>query len=424
MKILFVFEGANLYTNGTAATCLRSARELEKRGHTVTLMGCEAAADYPYEHYVGLKLFHFPVFQKLITKEGFNFVKIDDKTIYETIKKCDIVHIFLPFKLGSHCRLIAEGLGKPVTCAFHLLPQNITSAIHIGWWKGINDILFYSFRKYCYDYINICHCPTEMTSYEMKKHKYKNDCHVVSNGVNLDFFSPKVVEKPEKLRDKFVIVSVGRLAEEKRQDLIIKAIAESKHKNKIHLILCGQGPKKMTYQALAMLKGVEMEVKFCTQEELRDVLAYSDLYVHCADFEIEGISCIEAFAMGLVPLIGDARMSATRFFALNDNCLYRHGNKKDLAKKVDWFIEHPEEKREYSEKYVQKAQEYALPHEVDKMEEMFFKALKEKEAGEDYFSKFGNRKKDMRKMYRIFNKLRKAGVVEEIPPAVRKKPRD
>lgn len=424
MKILFVFEGANLHTNGTAATCLRSARELEKRGHTVTLMGVEASEDYPYEHYVGLKLFHFPVFQKLITKEGFNFAKIDDKTIYEAIKACDIVHLFLPFKLGSHCRLIAEGLGKPVTCAFHLLPQNITSAIHIGSWKWLNDILFYSFRKYCYDYINICHCPTEMTSFEMKNHHYKNDCHVISNGVNLDFFSPRVVEKPEKLRDKFVIVCVGRLAEEKRQDLIINAVAESKYKNKIHLILCGQGPKKLSYQARALVKGIDMEIKFCSQEELRDVLAYSDLYVHCADFEIEGISCIEAFAMGLVPLIGNARMSATRFFALNDNCLYKHGNKKDLAKKIDWFIEHEEERKEYSRQYVEKAQEFALPREVDKMEEMFYKAVKEKEEGKDYFSLHGNRKKDMRKMRRIFKKLLKKGVIEEMPLNARKKPRD
>lgn len=422
MKILFVFEATNLFTNGTCATCIRSAQELMKKGHDVALLGVEGDEDHPIKHYYGLKLFHFPIFQGLIVKEGFNFAHVDDKIIYEAVKQADVVHLFLPFKLSLHAMLIAEGLGKPVTCAFHLLPQNITSAIHMGGLHFINAALFAGFKKYLYSNINICHTPTEMTAKEMELHHYENECHVISNGVNLDFFSPRKVEKPEEIRDKFVIVSVGRLAHEKRQDLIIKAIAKSRYRKKIHLILCGQGPEKFSYKKLAWKKGVNMGIKFCSQEELRDVLAYSDLYIHAADFEIEGISCIEAFAMGLVPLIGNARMSATRYFAINEDCLFKHGNKKDLAKKIDWFIEHPEEKEEYSRQYLEKAQEYSLPREVEKLENMFYQAIKEKEEKRDHFSLYGNRRKNQKKMQKIFAKLQKQGVIAEIPEAARKKP--
>ena len=41
MKILFALECANQPTNGTTASCIRFAKELEKKGHEVTIIGCD-----------------------------------------------------------------------------------------------------------------------------------------------------------------------------------------------------------------------------------------------------------------------------------------------------------------------------------------------------------------------------------------------
>ena len=41
MKILFVLECANQPTNGTTASCVRFAKELEKKGHEVSIIGCD-----------------------------------------------------------------------------------------------------------------------------------------------------------------------------------------------------------------------------------------------------------------------------------------------------------------------------------------------------------------------------------------------
>ncbi len=69
-----------------------------------------------------------------------------------------------------------------------------------------------------------------------------------------------------------------------------------------------------------------------------------DLYVHASDAEIEGISCMEALACGLVPIISDSRLSATMQFALDERSLFRAGDAADLAAKMDFWIEHPEER--------------------------------------------------------------------------------
>lgn len=44
---------------------------------------------------------------------------------------------------------------------------------------------------------------------------------------------------------------IGRLSREKRQDLIIKAIGESKYNDKIQLVLCGKGPWKAHLESLS-----------------------------------------------------------------------------------------------------------------------------------------------------------------------------
>nr|MCR4562982.1 hypothetical protein [Bacilli bacterium] len=110
MKIVFVLECAAMMTNGTSASCLRFADGLRKKGHEVTLVGIKPGPDYQYplEYYVGLEHFVFPIFEGIIKKEGFNFVKVDDALLAKAIKGADLVHTFLPFKLARHARLIAN----------------------------------------------------------------------------------------------------------------------------------------------------------------------------------------------------------------------------------------------------------------------------------------------------------------------------
>ena len=105
MKILFVLECANQPTNGTTASCVRFAHELEKKGHEVTIIGCDRIVGEKYHRYFGLPKYHFPVTDPLIVKGGFLVCRCIIKTIREAIKGQDVVHLFLPFKL--FCMILA-----------------------------------------------------------------------------------------------------------------------------------------------------------------------------------------------------------------------------------------------------------------------------------------------------------------------------
>ena len=76
-----------------------------------------------------------------------------------------------------------------------------------------------------------------------------------------------------------------------------------------------------------------------------------DLVVHCADVEIEGMACMEAFASGCVPVIANSPLSSTVSYALSENNRFPTSDSEASAKKIDYWFEHPLELKEMRQKY-------------------------------------------------------------------------
>ena len=82
------------------------------------------------------------------------------------------------------------------------------------------------------------------------------------------------------------------------------------------------------------------------------------------------IGCIEAFATGLVPVIADSANSATPQFALDKRSLFKAGNPKDLARAIDYWLDHPDERRDMEQRYREAGRKYSLTEAVAKFEKM------------------------------------------------------
>ena len=93
------------------------------------------------------------------------------------------------------------------------------------------------------------------------------------------------------------------------------------------------------------------------------------------------MSCIEAFSAGLVPVIADSPKSAANHFAIHPQSLFPAGDAETLAQRIDYWINHPEEKAEYEKKYSEQGKEYNIDNCVTKMEEMFRAAINEQHSG-------------------------------------------
>lgn len=371
MKILLVVDQFDNDNNGTTMTARRLADTLTDHGHEVFVVSTGKNAK---NKYVVKEIFMPPVIGRLVHSQGMVIAKADKKVLREALSHVDLVHFILPFRLSKAGIRIARELSVPATAAFHVQPENITYSLHMGRIRYVNDAIYYMFRKRFFSAFTHIHCPSEFIAQQLREHGYTAKLYVISNGVDKDFVYHKK-EKTTEFKNKFVIVMIGRLSNEKRQDILIDAVSKSKYHNSIQLVLAGQGPK---YRTLCK-RGKKLDnppiIQFYTHKELLDILAMSDLYVHAADAEIEAISCIEAFSSGLVPVIADSPKSATPQFALCKKNLFKAGNSDDLAEKIDYWIEHKQEREKMERIYSEYGKNYSLDHCVQQMEEMFKDAV-------------------------------------------------
>ena len=364
MKLLFVMDHHNP-NNGVTVSALRYAEALIRRGHQVRFLGTGVTGQEDWE----LPQFHLPIFDKLITSQGMIFAKSDKRIITQAVEWADCVHFLVPFTMSVRTAVIAKKLGKPMTAAFHVQPQNISYSIGMGRFSPVNTFIYWYFRVTFFRRFRHIHCPSAFIAGQLEKHHYKAQLHVISNGVDPKFTYQKL-PKPAQWQDKFVILMIGRLSREKRQDVLIEAVNRSKYREKIQLELAGQGPREEAVRRQGQCLPNPPGISFYTQDELRALIAQCDLYVHAADAEIEAMSCMEAFSSGLVPIIADSRQSATPQFALDEHSLFKAGDADDLAAKIDWWIEHPEFRAEMEKAYSISGEKYALDACVGQFEAM------------------------------------------------------
>lgn len=373
MKIVLVIDQFDDANNGTTISARRFAQALVDHGNQVRVIACGKPQAYKYAVH---QMHFFPVVEHLITSQGMRLAIPNKHAFEKATAWADVVHFVMPSPMAVVGLHYVEKTGVPHTGGFHCQPENITFSFHLGNSTRVNDWVYNRFRDSFYNRFTHIHCPSHMIANQLVAHGYTAKLHVISNGIGAAYYYQKR-PKEDWLDGKFAIIMVGRYSGEKRQDVLIDAVTKSRHANRIQLILAGKGPLEGKLAHLSEQLKNPVVMQFYTPERLIEILAQCDLYVHTADAEIEAMSCMEAFACGLVPVIAESPRSATPQFALDDRSLFPAGDSDTLAKKIDWWIEHPEEREEMEHRYAEHAKQYSLERSIEQIEEMFREAIEE-----------------------------------------------
>jgi len=383
MKIAVVCDVLGKENNGATHAAMNFIRSLKAKGHTVNII-CPDQDKNGQEGYFVCPVMNLGPFNNYVKKTvGVTIAKADEKIIEEGIKGADIVHLHLPFAMSMKAIKIAKELDIPLTASFHMQAENFTSYIKLQKVKPLNKYVYKFIYKHTYKHVDAIHYPTQFIKDTFEKSiKKKTNGYIISNGVNTETIK-KETNKPDEFKDKFVILSTGRYCPEKAQDILIKAIGLSKHKDNIQLILAGQGQKKKHFEKLAMKGGIKPLYKFFSREEIIDCLNYCDLYIHPARVELEGIACLEAICAGKPTIVSNSKKSATSNFAVDEKCIFKNNNSKDLAEKIDFFIENPAFRKEIAEKYYKSSAQFNQQKCMDEMEKMLLDTIEKHKSKKD-----------------------------------------
>ena len=372
MKILLIIDQFDSANNGTTISARRFAKALRQLGNEVRVVATGAPGA---DKYSVKALFLPPVVKQIVTRQGMEFALPNEEALRSGLAWCDVAHFMMPFFLCHKGLRLAEEMGVPHTAAFHVQPENITSTVGLGGSRRGNDAIYAYFRDY-YNRFDHIHCPSRFIANQLVEHGYTSQLHVISNGID-PLFSYCKREKPAEWQDRLVVLMVGRYSVEKRQEVLIDAVTKSKYADRIQLVLAGQGPREHFLRNRASVLSHPPLFGFFSETDLHELMGCCDLYVHTADAEIEAISCIEAFASGLVPVIADSPKSATPQFALDTRSLFPAGDSGELAAKMDYWFDHAQDRARMERLYAERGEQYHLDACVRQAQEMFETAIRD-----------------------------------------------
>lgn len=351
---------------------------LIEAGIEARIMSCaNPDPDGPQPEYA-LGHFKFPFFERIIYSNGFRYAAADRRKMKEAIAWADVIHLEEGFPIEAIAARIAAKMGKPCIGSYHLFPENILANLGIKHELLINRTVNWFWRKTVYDRCFIVHCPTDKVKDYLEERHFKSDFRVVSNGIAM---KQDAAETPLYGGNPYVILCIGRLSNEKSQTTLLEAMKYSRHSGVIQLQFAGKGPKEKKYRKLARKlvdSGVlkyEPRFGFYDSVTLSELCRNAYLYIHCACVEVEGLSCVEAVREGAVPVIADGRFTATSQFALDGRSLFPVGDARSLAERIDWWIEHPQERAEMGREYAASAHKYDINDSIEVLVSMYREAL-------------------------------------------------
>lgn len=366
MKILIVIDDYHNNSNGMSISTQRFVKAFRKMDCEVKIL---ATGNVDYS----LPEMKIPFFAKLVAKQGFHFALPLKKTTLKAVEWADYVHLDTPFPIGWQASHFAKKLNKTITGTCHIYPQNMTASVPFLNQQWINNLIWTVFKHISFKNCSAIQCPTKKVKSVLQKHGFKQDLVVISNGISEKF----IKNKHQFLTDhKFTILCIGRYSHEKDQKTLFDAMKICKYAKNIQLILAGQGPLQKQYERLAQDLPVKPVMRYFPPSELIQLEAISDLVVHCANVEVEGMSCMEAFASGCVPIIADAPLSSTSAYSLSGKNKFQAGNYQELAKKIEYWYEHPAQLKAMSKKYQSYASQLTIDHSAQKVIKMMKQAKK------------------------------------------------
>jgi 1,2-diacylglycerol 3-alpha-glucosyltransferase len=381
MKVLFVVNNFYAKGNGLSASARRTVQKLREQGLDVeVLSGPNPDPAGPEPRFL-LQNATIPIFDPLVRKQGYQFAKTDLNVAREAIAWADLVHVEEPFNIEIGVCHLAEEIGKPITGTYHLYPENLFASAGLDKSHWTNNTTMRVWRDTVFNKCQIVQCPTENVRDRLEQFHFKSELRVISNGLDLDelmHISPEERAALKRPNDApYQILAIGRLSKEKDYITLLKAMRYSHYAKQIQLVIAGRGPKEKALKKYAdrlLQKGTLTYPPlfgFCDLATLQNYAATSDLFVHSAYIEVEGLSCMEAIQTGLVPVIAKGHLTATSQFALSPESTYPARNSYLLARRIDYWLSHEKERKEEALKYVGLGEKYNIDYSITALIQMF-----------------------------------------------------
>ena len=299
--------------NGVVTSVETLKKALEQKGHTVYIVTVgQDSKTYDYnEKERILKIPGIP-----LGIYDYRMSSIYPLKVMNKIKSwnLDLIHSHTELSMGIFARLFAKQYNIPLVHTYHTMYKDYT------WYVSRNVKFFDMGCKKAVEYISKFYCdntadafivPTVKTYHLFRdEYHYDKDIYIVPTGLDASRFYKENSDKLKVTRLRrylgykrkdFVMLFVGRLAQEKNVTFLFDIIEKTKNKN-IKLLIVGYGPDEDKYKKEVKERGLEDRIKFTGKVAWVDMPNYyhvSNAFITASTTETQGLTVIEALAASL-----------------------------------------------------------------------------------------------------------------------------
>ena len=394
MRIAFFTDAFLPQINGVVTYITETANRLVLNGHEVIIFAPKPKRGSRLDQSSFLyKLILLPSLPAFVYPEARITLPSLPRVLYNLRKfNVDLIHIQTPFSVGTEGLIAGKLLKIPIVTTFHSFYidkpfledfklDKLSERLQNPLWK-----LYVSFYNLSDEVV----CPTKIAQKELHKYGLKKPCVFIPHGINLVAIKTGLQAEVSGIRqnlhlksDDKVAIFTGRLAADKRIDLLIKVwkkvilrIPNAK------LIIIGTGPNEEILKGMVnkfKLKGNVIFTGAIKRENLIEngYLRIGQIAVSASKIENPSYSLLEEMAFGL-PIVAFSMRGIPEIVNKENGMLVVPDDINSFAENVVKLFSDPVKLKKLSIGAKNKALEFDLKHNIESLEEIYSNLLKRK----------------------------------------------
>ena len=330
MRILMLSHGYPPVVSGVTLVVRKVAREMVRRGHEVTVVTASDRGT-PYKTQdQGVELLRVRSAPNPFWSEG-RLPLLGYERLQEIVAEVrpDVINTHDSGLLGMQLyRLEHEKGHVPELLTCHYLPRYVRHYVSVG--DAVEEVIEGIAWEYTIRMINAFDhviFPTRTQQQAFIEEGLKTSSTVISNGLDISRYNPVGpgdegdVEARYELPPGPRILVVGRLAKDKKIDVLIRAMKDVPSTHEAHLLLVGRGDDRERLEHLVDrldLRDFVHFLGFVPEEDLPALYRHSDVFAIASDVEVQSIPTLQAAATGL-PIVASEAAALPELVQTNTN---------------------------------------------------------------------------------------------------------
>lgn len=391
MKILIASDLHAPVLNGVATFSRNLALGMAGRGHEVVVIAPsqdgKKTTEFDTNHTVyRVRSTVFPFYQNVRISPT---PQLEIRKIIQDFKP-DVVHIQMPMWIGMATMNYAKHADIPVVSTSHAMPENLMDNIKrlskVS--RPINRVLADHGRRF-HDKADIITSPTlsGLKSFGKQVDKLSKPVYVISNGINLDDFTPAKVppamyQKYHLPTDRPIITYIGRVDAEKHLWVLLKAMRRILHEgHKVHLLIVGAGVDLAHMQQLASELGIAKDTTFAGRIPEEDKIVLENVgtvFAIPSPAELQSIVTLEAMASGQPIVAVDAGALGELCHDGENGYLFALDDDEGMAEGIMAIVGDKKRREKFSRESLRIAATHDLNHTIKEFEKLYRKVMRDK----------------------------------------------